>query len=284
MSSRALARVAATNILRNHFDTEASDAGLRSLDLESTGARSSASYDASAVARTDRALAREKINDKNTHERVRRTLKRLHPKHAEMLSLAYAVRLRTRDTEDSKKRKALPQHERNWRVRLAELYGSGGAIVLASPLAQELFLKHVRELRNSADASMPNVFDRLTPMFSHDEHIDVDLSGGELEESADSLLARAARKLVLSAESRDAISMAEHAVEGGIIAWLLDADAKLTARIEADARQQLNEALDAFADAHGITQETPAPRHRSSERTRTRILASHAEHGHEIGG
>jgi hypothetical protein len=227
MSSRTLIRTAATNILRNHFDTEASDAGLRSLDLASTGAKGSSSYDSSAVARADRGHG-------NDHRRVRASLKRLHAKHVEVLSLAYGTRLRTRDVEDSKKRKALPQHERNWRVRLAELYGADGLIALASPLARKLFTEHMGALRE---------------VMLEQELDDVDAS----------------------------------ALAGGMIAWLLDTSREDIARIDADARRCLNEALDAFAEAHGITPPEPAPRHRSSERTRTRILANHHEHGQEIG-
>jgi hypothetical protein len=135
-------RTFAASILRNHFDTEASDAGLRSLDLGSAGSSGSRSFDASAVARADR--KREGGID---HQRVRETLKRLVPKHAELLSLAYGTRLRSRDVEDGKKRRAVPQNERNWRVRLVELYGPEGLIALASPLAQKLFAEHVQEMR-----------------------------------------------------------------------------------------------------------------------------------------
>lgn len=128
-------RERAESILRDHFDFEASDAGLRSLDLAGVGGGSS-SPDASAVARAARGKARG-------HARVRETLKRLAPKHVELLSLAYGVRLRTRDTEDGKHRKAARQSERGWRVRLAEIYGADGAVVLASPLAQRLYGKEV---------------------------------------------------------------------------------------------------------------------------------------------
>lgn len=272
MSSRTLIRTAATNILRNHFDTEASDAGLRSLDLASTGAKGSSSYDSSAVARADRSKFR---GDENTHRRVRETLKRLAPKHVEILSLAYGNRLRTRDIEDGKKRRAVRQVERNWRVRLAELYGAEGLFVLASPLAQKLFSEHVQALRSRAETSLPELDERLATMRSQNRF-------DEVMESAEELLTRA-RGAVLSHESQAALGDASRASEGGIVAWLLDAGRTHTARIDADARRCLNEALDAFAEAHGITPPEPAPRHRSSERTRTRILANHHEHGQEIG-
>ncbi len=128
-------RERAESILRDHFDFEASDAGLRSLDLAGVGG-GSRSPDASAVARADRGKARG-------HARVRETLKRLQPRHVELLSLAYGVRLRDRDTEDGKYRKAVRRNERGWRVRLAELYGASGAVVLASPLARKLYGKDV---------------------------------------------------------------------------------------------------------------------------------------------
>lgn len=218
--------------MRNHFDTEASDAGLRSLDLASTGGGSgSRSYDKSAVARADRAVFCKMFGDENTHRHVRETLKKLDSRHVELLSLAYEHRLRLRDIEDSKKRKALPQHERNWRVRLAELYGQDGAIILASPVAKELFAKHVGELR---------------------------------EASTDGA----------------------RATDGGLIAWLIGPGSVYVTTIDADARKRLNAALDAFAAEHGIADrhDTQTPRHRSSEKTRARILASFPENGHEIGG
>lgn len=212
--SRVQLRQTAANTLRNHFDTEASDAGLRSLDLASTGASGSRSYDAGAVARVD-------SKHGMAHRRVRSTLQAMLPRHVEILSLAYGIRLRTRDTEDGKHRKALRQTERGWRVRLAELYGADGAVVLASPLAQRLYGKDV-------DASK-------------------DATGNE---------------------------------ETTFIAWLL-ANTELVPKIAHDARDRLNEALDEFIVAHGIVE---APRERSSEKTRARILAHHPEHGVEIGG
>jgi len=209
--TRALRPIAAA-ILRTHYDTEASDAGLRSLDLASAKGQGSRSYDAAAVARADR-------NNSRTHQRVNETLRSLSPTHAEILSLAYGVRLRSRDTEDGKKRRAVRSDERNWRVRLAELYGQEGAAVLASPLAKRL-------------------------------------AGQDVNAVAD----------------------------GSIIGWLLNAGKTHSADITADTRARLDEALDAFVVVHGITDAPPAPRHRSSEKTRSRVLAFHAEHGQEIGG
>ena len=214
-------RTFAASILRIHFDTEASDAGLRSLDLGSAGSSGSRSFDASAVARYDR-----KRDGGIDHRRVRETLKSLSAKHVELLSLAYGSRLRSRDVEDGKKRRAVPQNERNWRVRLVELYGPEGLIALASPLAQKLFAEHVQELRQQATTHW------------HDDRL---------------------------------------------ITWLLDAGKVHASQIEAEARQLLNEALDAFATAHHVTSKPAAPRRRSSERTRERVLASHTENGQEIG-
>jgi hypothetical protein len=220
-------RTFAASILRDHFDTEASDAGLRSADLASAGGGGWRSFDASAVARFDRSKARALFGHEHNHRRVRETLKRLQPKHVELLSLAYETRLRSRDIEDGKKRRAVRQVERNWRVRLAELYGQEGMIVLASPLASKLFAEHVLA-REAAEKP------------SHDD--------------------------------------------SGMIAWLLDAGRTHQPQIEVDVRQRLDEALDAFAGAYGVTTAPSAQRQRSSEKTRTRILASHFEHGHEIGG
>ncbi len=207
--TRALRPIAAA-ILRTHFDTEASDAGLRSLDLASAGGQGSRSYDAAAVARADRTKARAKFGDDNAHQRINETLRSISPSHAEILSLAYGVRLRSRDTEDSKRRRAVRSDERNWRVRLAELYGQEGAAVLASPLVKRL-------------------------------------------------------------AGQDAI------------AWLLSDGKKYFDQITTETKAALDEALDAFVAAHGITEAPPAPRQRSSERTRTRVLAFHLEHGVEIG-
>lgn len=208
--TRALRPIAAA-ILRTHYDTEASDAGLRSLDLASAGGQGSRSYDAAAVGRYDRSNARRKFGDDNTHQRINETLRSLSPSHVEILSLAYGVRLRSRDTEDGKKRRAVRSDERNWRVRLAELYGQEGAAVLASPLAKRL-------------------------------------AGQD------------------------------------VIAWLLGDGSKYAGQITTETKAALDEALDAFVAAHGITEAPPASRQRSSERTRTRVLAFHAEHGQEIGG
>jgi len=267
MSSRAQARTTATNILRNHFDTEASDAGLRSLDLASTGASGSRSYDSSAVNRVDKSKARAMFGDDNSHRRVRETLKRMLPAHVEIITLAYQDRLRTRDIEDGKHRKALRQSERGWRVRLAELYGQEGMVALASPLAQRLFRDHVELLEAHAEDQYegPNVYPSCFDM-----------------QSAEDVFAKG-RNAVLSPATSHAIQAASEAATGGIVAWLLNRDAKQTAAIAEDAREQLNAALDSFVELHGITPQPAEPRRRSSEKTRARILASHAENGQVIG-
>lgn len=204
--TRALRPIAAA-ILRTHFDTEASDAGLKSLDLASTGGQGSRSYDMAAVARADR--SKKRGND-NTHQRINESLRRLSPSHVEILSLAYGVRLRSRDTEDSKKRRAVRSDERNWRVRLAELYGAEGAAAMASPRAKRI-------------------------------------AGQD------------------------------------VIAWLLGDGSKYADQLATETKAALDEALDAFVVAHGITEAPHVPRQRSNEKTRTRVLAYHAEHGVEIG-
>lgn len=210
MSLRTSLREHAAKILQNHFDTEASDAGLRSLDLAGVGSSGSRSYDASAVARADKGHARQ-------HAKVRAALTKLDAKHVELLSLAYGCRFRSRDVEDSKRRKAIPQHERNWRVRLAEDYGTEAAMVMASPLAQRLYQDETAQTS-----------------------------------------------------------------EEGFVTWLLGSGHKHRDTIATDATNRLNVALDAFAAVYGLQQADSAPRTRSSEKTRSRILASYPEHGQEI--
>jgi hypothetical protein len=260
MTTRAHVRATAANILHNHFDTEASDAGLRSLDLASTGARGSASHDASAVSRADRVKTREKLGETNTHQRVRETLKRLTPRHVDLLSLAYGIRLRTRDTEDSKNRRAVRTDERGWRVRFAELYGQDGLVVLASPLAHRLFAEHRREPQKT-------VTHKTAVMHINGASIPVE-------------------NITLVMELPGAPSVVANVAEVGLIEWLLGAGKTQAGAILNDAKLHLDEALDAFAVEHSITDrhDTQTPRHRSSEKTRSRILASFPENGHIIGG
>lgn len=259
-------RARAATILRDHFDTEAADAGLKSLNLESTGASGSRSFDGAAVARADRSRERSL----HTHRRIREALQKLRPEHVEIVSLAYGVRLRSRDIEDGKKRKALRQHERNWRVRLAEVYGSGGAYVLASPLAKRLFERHLQALQSRADALVPD----------RDEQLATLRSILRLEEEN---LPTVARDAVLSHVAHGALDAFMRASEGGIIAWLLDAGRAHSSQIQADANKHLNAALDAFAESYEITIAPSEPRTRSSEPSKTRILASYSDHGYEIG-
>lgn len=235
----AAKREAAASILRQHFATEASDAGLRSLDLSAAGGSGARSYDAVAVARAERS--------RGTHRRVREALKRLSPAQVEILLLAYGCRLRNRDIEDGKSRKALRQAERNWRVRFAEVYGAEGASVLASPLAHRRFREHVEELQ-----------DRTLEKPEND-------SSKAIAQHATAVEAALAKALA-----------------GGLIAWLLDAGRSYAAPILADTAKCRDAALDAFAEAYGVRVDI-APRTRSSEKTRARILASSAIHGHEIG-
>jgi hypothetical protein len=117
--------------LRDHFATEASDAGLRSPSLEGSP-KASSSPDAAAVARAS--SGRQAM-----HSAVRDALRRIGPDHADVLSLAYGVTFRYRDIDDGNRRKALRKEERNWRVLLRETYrlGEHVAIVLASKSARE---------------------------------------------------------------------------------------------------------------------------------------------------
>lgn len=239
-------RTRAATILRDHFDTEASDAGLKSLNLESTGASGSRSFDGAAIARAARSLSGNGSN----HVRTRKALAQLSTPHRDVLTLAYGIRLRTRDIEDGKKRKALRQNERNWRVRLAEIYGSQGAYVLASPLAKRLLQKHIDHLNDGLATEVNTA------------STDSGALPPELQHRLDTLGA---------------------AVEGGLIPWLLDAGRAHSAAIQADANKLLNAALDAFAAQYGLSATPPEPRKRSSEPSKTRILASHSDHGYEIG-
>jgi hypothetical protein len=123
--------------LRDHFDTEASDAGLRSIDLSGSGVRVSSSPDAGAVARASR-------NRQEEHRRVREALRRLDRRHADALSLAYGTRLRDRDMDDGRRGKAPKRSERDWRVLLHELYPIGPcvAVVLIAPTAEAMAREH----------------------------------------------------------------------------------------------------------------------------------------------
>jgi hypothetical protein len=273
MSEQPQRRLQAAAILRGHFDTEAADAGLRSLDLASAGGGSrSPSPDASAVARIDK---RRVFGETCNHRRIRDALRRLDKVHVELLSLAYGCRLRTRDTEDGKKRKAQRQTERNWRVRLAELYGQEGAVVLASPLAKKLFTRHVQALEQVAGRALPALDDRVGTLRTKD-------MVEQETESAEQLFARA-RSVVLSGEALESNAIAATVASRGLIGWLLDAGRQHSAAILSDAQKHLDVALDKFADAYGVVVTPSGPRTRSSAKTRERILASHNEHGHKFG-
>lgn len=101
-------------VLREHFDTEASDAGLRSPDWKSAGIRIASTPDAAMTAR--------RILRQDEHRRVREALAKISPEHREALELAYGVTFRARDVDDGSGRRALRTEERNWRVRLREIY------------------------------------------------------------------------------------------------------------------------------------------------------------------
>lgn len=116
--------------LRDHFLTEASDAGLRSIDLSGSGVRGSAAPDTAAVARAA-------MNRQDDHRRVREALRRIGKPHADVLSLAYGTPLRDRDMDDGRRGRALRQNERDWRVVLTERFSlkTMTALVLISPTA-----------------------------------------------------------------------------------------------------------------------------------------------------
>lgn len=123
-------------VLRDHYETEAADAGLRSIDLSgSGGGRSATTPDAAAVSRVPRQAE---------HRRVREALSLLSKLHQDALALAYGVSLREFDPHDEKraaKRKKDAQRdaqrdERGWRTRLrARLpsLGSCAAAIMVAP-------------------------------------------------------------------------------------------------------------------------------------------------------
>ena len=127
------------------------------------------------------------------------------------------LRIATRRTGDIAKPSVRPNEDR--RVRLAELYGASGAVVLASPLARRLHGKDVAT--------------------------------------------------VLEADTTS-------------IAWLL-ANVDLAPKIKQDARNRLDEALDASALEHGIVDIPAEPRTRSSDKTRARIRSFTTSRGMSWG-
>ncbi len=124
-------------VLRDHYETEAADAGLRSIDLSGCGGgRSAASPDTAAVSRVLRQAE---------HRRVRDALSTLDKAHQDALALAYGVSLREHDPHDekrAKKRKDAPRDERGWRIRLRArlpLLGSCAAVVMLAPTVLRSF-------------------------------------------------------------------------------------------------------------------------------------------------
>lgn len=113
-------------LLRDHFATEAADAGLRSPNLKGTGTGSS-SPDTAAVARVD-------SDRQDKHRRIRDAFRLISLECANVLSLAYGCTFRSRDIDDVSGRKAPRKADRNWRVLLREVYALGDqtAIVLAT--------------------------------------------------------------------------------------------------------------------------------------------------------
>jgi hypothetical protein len=105
-------------ILRDHFQTEASDAGLRSMDLSGSGVRGSAAPDTAAVARAS-------MNRQEDHRRAREALRRIGKPHADVLALAYGTELRDRDMDDGRRGKAPKRTDRDWRVVLRETFALG---------------------------------------------------------------------------------------------------------------------------------------------------------------
>lgn len=123
-------------VLRDHFQTEETDAGLRSLDLSAVGGNGTPSRGTLSDRRLDRLGDRQ-----DGHRRARQALAVIGRDLAEVLALAHGTTLRERDAGEG--RRAAAREERNWRVRLREIYGCAeSAIVVASPKAQELYAEH----------------------------------------------------------------------------------------------------------------------------------------------
>lgn len=107
-------------LLRTHFQTEESDAGLRSPSLESSP-RSGSSPDAAFVSRV--ASGRH-----DRHVRCREALSKLIPEDRTVLALAYGLHLRSREIDDESGRKAPKKDNRNWRVVLRDAYKLGDVV------------------------------------------------------------------------------------------------------------------------------------------------------------
>jgi hypothetical protein len=213
-------------VLREHFDTEAVDAGLRSPDWQSGGIRSASSPDAGMFARAIRFRQDE-------HRRVREALARVSPEHREALELAYGVAFRERDVDDGSRRRALRTSERNWRVRLREIYDFPEcAVVLASNLARSMFRARVATALIAAD-------DAIGPL---DDRVDRLRRPGEAYDDTPEQRARL-RGAVLPPVARFE--------QQNLGAWLLTSEAREHASaIEANALELLEQARRAFASVY----------------------------------
>ena len=131
------------------------------------------------------------------------------------------LRLRDRDTEDGRHRKAVRQTERGWRrVRLAELYGASGAVVPRVSIGSTAVRQRLWYPSLEADTTF------------------IALAFGQRGPCPED---------------------------------------------QQDARNRLDEALDAFALEHGIVDIPAEPRTRSSDKTRARILRFTTSRGMSLG-
>jgi hypothetical protein len=143
----------AIKVLTRHFATLESDGGIKSLDLASTGSRGTNSPDAGMIGRVAKSIERDSQVE---HRRVTAALRAMNPTHANALQLAYGVTLRSRDIDDGargKTRKAPRSEDRNWRVKMRELYGETAAIVIALPIANEMFNDYIGGLYGASLAA-----------------------------------------------------------------------------------------------------------------------------------
>lgn len=220
----------------------------------------------------ERMLRRSLNGHQDGHRRVRQALGKLAPEQRNILELAYGLTFRNRDVETESKRRALRTEERNWRVRLRERFDYlECAAVLASPVARALYHAHEMAHEQAVDAALPPL----------DERVDAGRKWGSPYE--DTVEDRARLRVALP---RDVLDV--RACEMGFVEWLATTDEKTRSRITANVMGLLMEALKAFAHVYVPPKDEPrldavTPRKRNFSRTRARILASHPEHGQEIG-
>lgn len=258
------------HILREHFQTEASDAGLRSPDLLGTGG---GSPDPEAR------ISQRKIDRQELHRRVRHALQQLDPNSARLLELAYGCPLRDREEGiPSRARKHGRVEEPGWRFRFRAAFGSAECLIaLQSPSARRYFEAHLAELSRFAAAELAPLPDRVEATRASAIRVEVRDAG---------------RSRLLPTIHPNAVAAAERAAkeaERGMVEWLLSvATQNQRDRFLAEARELLAGAESDFARAYQslpIKSRSQPPRKRESRsgRERARVLAFHSVDGQKIG-